>query len=184
MIRNLAILAICAPLVGACEQRVPRDESRKEGQGSLDSSAAVPAPLVQPGIDDPRPFIAHDENIQLGLPVHRRSAELRNPYERNARMIAMGAKLFVAYNCSDCHGADASGAMAPSLQDGRWHFGGSAGAVFQSVYEGRPDGMPAWGGRIADEQIWMLVAYVRSLSAGKDVTTENFSGKTVERTGH
>jgi hypothetical protein len=28
------------------------------------------------------------------------------------------------------------------------------------------------------------VTYVQSLSAGKDVTTENFTGKTVERTGH
>jgi mono/diheme cytochrome c family protein len=44
--------------------------------------------------------------------------------------------------------------------------------------------MPAWGGRIADDQIWRLVAYVRTLSAGKDVSTENFTGKTVERTGH
>jgi hypothetical protein len=30
----------------------------------------------------------------------------------------------------------------------------------------------------------MLVSYVKSLNGGKDVTTENFSGKTIERTGH
>jgi cytochrome c oxidase cbb3-type subunit 3 len=86
----------------------------------------------------------------------------------------------------DCHGMDGSGAMGPSLADGRWHFGGSPGEVFQSIYEGRPDGMPAWGGRIADDQIWRLVAYVRSLNADKSakVATENFTGEAVERMGH
>ena len=50
--------------------------------------------------------------------------------------------------------------------------------------EGQTDvGMPSWGGRITNDQIWMLTAYVRSLSS-KDLSTENFSGKTVERTGH
>jgi mono/diheme cytochrome c family protein len=44
--------------------------------------------------------------------------------------------------------------------------------------------MPAWGSLISPDQIWMLVSYVRSLEKNKDVTTENFVGKTVERTGH
>ena len=44
--------------------------------------------------------------------------------------------------------------------------------------------MPAWGGRIADDQIWRLVAYVQNLSKGHDVTTENFIGKTIARSGH
>ena len=73
--------------------------------------------------------------------------------------------------------------MGPSLQDNRWHFGGSAGEVFQSIYEGRPDGMPSWGGRISDEDIWRLVTYIRTLSKGKAVATENFTGRTVERSG-
>jgi Cytochrome c, mono- and diheme variants len=108
---------------------------------------------------------------------------IKNLYEGDKGAIATGAKLYVGYNCLDCHGADGSGAMGPSFQDGRWHFGGSPGDVFESIYEGRPDGMPAWGGRISNDQIWMLTAYVRSLSS-KDLSTENFTGKTVERTGH
>jgi cytochrome c oxidase cbb3-type subunit 3 len=95
----------------------------------------------------------------------------------------MGGKLFVDYNCIDCHGADGSGALAPSFQDGRWHFGGAPGEVFESIYQGRPDGMPAWGARISNDQIWMLTAYVRSL-ATQDLSTENYGGQTVERTGH
>lgn len=129
-------------------------------------------------------FVQHTEHIQPGLPLRSRFAALANPFEGDQRRTAEGAKLFIAYNCSDCHGAEGSGAMGPSLQDSRWHFGGSPAEIYESIYEGRPDGMPAWGGRIADDQIWRLVAYVRSLSSGHDVATENFTGHTVERSGH
>src|SRR5215213_5646029 len=137
-----------------------------------------------PAADSGGRFVAHPDHIQPGLALQRGPAAMRNPYEGSRRAVETGARLFVGYNCVDCHGADGAGAMGPSFQDGRWHFGGSAGEVFQSIYEGRPEGMPAWGGRIGDDQIWMLTAYVRSLSAGKNVATENFTGKTVERTGH
>ncbi|HVD62448.1 MAG TPA: c-type cytochrome [Gemmatimonadaceae bacterium] len=128
-------------------------------------------------------FVEHPENLPVGIPGSPRSLSLKNPLEGNASAIASGAKLYISYNCIDCHGADGSGAMAPAFADGRWHFGGSAGAVFESIYEGRPDGMPAWGGRIDNNEIWMLAAYVQSL-AKKDLSTDNFSGKTIERTGH
>jgi mono/diheme cytochrome c family protein len=130
------------------------------------------------------PFVQHPENIQPGMTLSRRFMAVTNPYDGNATRAAEGAKLFIAYNCLDCHGADGSGAMGPSLQDSRWHFGGSNAEVFESIYEGRPDGMPAWGGRISDADIWRLVTYARGLSKGHDVATENFTGKTIERTGH
>jgi len=128
-------------------------------------------------------FIEHSENLAPGFPSSIKPIEVKNPYEGDKQAIGTGGKLFIAYNCLDCHGAEGSGAMGPSFQDGRWHFGGSPGEVFESIYQGRPDGMPAWGGRITNDQIWMLTAYVRSLSS-KDLSTENFTGKTVERTGH
>ena len=129
-------------------------------------------------------FVQHPENIQPGISLHGGFAQLTNPFRGDAGKVKEGADLFVSYNCMDCHGADGSGAMGPSLADNRWHFGGSDGEVFQSIYEGRPEGMPAWGGRIADDQIWRLVAYVQSLGAGKDVATENFTGKTIQKMGH
>ncbi len=99
-------------------------------------------------------------------------------------LVAEGEKLFVAYNCADCHGAGGVGVMAPSLADGRWKFGGSLAEVERSITEGRPEGMPAWGKLIDARQVHALAAYVKSLEAGKDVTTENFTGALVERTGH
>ena len=128
-------------------------------------------------------LIAHAENLPAGFPSSGAPLDLKNPYEGNKQAIATGAKLFVAYNCIDCHGADGAGAMGPSFQDGRWHFGGTPGAVFESIYQGRPDGMPSWGGRISNDQIWLLTAYLRSLGSA-DISTDNFTGATVERTGH
>jgi len=128
-------------------------------------------------------FVEHSENLAAGFPSSIKPVAIKNPHEGDKNAIATGGKLFIAYNCLDCHGAEGSGAMGPSFQDGRWHFGGSPAEVFESIYQGRPDGMPAWGGRITNDQIWMLTAYVRSLSS-KDLSTENFTGKTVERTGH
>ena len=128
-------------------------------------------------------FVQHDENLPAGFPLGSAPLAVKNPYEGDKKAIGTGGQLFIAYNCLDCHGAEGSGAMGPSFQDGRWHFGGSPAEVFESIYQGRPDGMPSWGGRISNDQIWMLTAYVRSLSS-KDLSTENFTGKTVERTGH
>jgi cytochrome c oxidase cbb3-type subunit III len=133
---------------------------------------------------NPPSLIVHPENIQLGLPTSRPQVTLVNPREHDPRALNEGKELFVSYNCADCHGSEGSGDVGPSLQDDRWHFGGTVGDVYESIEEGRPDGMPAWGGRIPESQVWALVTYVRTLSAGKDVSTENFEGATVQRGGH
>jgi mono/diheme cytochrome c family protein len=95
-----------------------------------------------------------------------------------------GARLFIAYNCADCHGPDGVGLMAPSLQDGRWRFGGSEEEVYRSIYDGRPEGMPRWGRMIPADHVRQLAAYVRTLDDGKDVTTMNFTEQGVDRPGH
>jgi cytochrome c oxidase cbb3-type subunit 3 len=139
----------------------------------------------QPATNDQQAtFIQHPEHIQPGISLRGGFAQLTSPFQGDQGKVKEGASLFVSYNCMDCHGADGSGAMGPSLADGRWHFGGAAGEVFQSIYEGRPEGMPAWGGRIPDDQIWRLVAYVQSLGVGKDVSTESFTGKAIPKMGH
>ena len=173
MIRVGALVALVAAAGCGTESEAATIDSHVAGQARAESIAG-----------DSIRFVAHDENYAVGFPSNARPLALVNPYEHNARALRTGGELFIAFNCADCHGAGGSGSMAPSLADNRWHFGGTAPAVFESIYEGRPDGMPAWGGRISNDQIWMLVTYVRSLGTGKDLTTENFTGQTVERTGH
>lgn len=176
MISLLALLAAttsCTKGIDTADAREPDIVRRAAQQTQQPGAGGQQATLIQ-----------HPENIQPGISLHGGFAQLTNPFRGNPERIKDGAELFVSYNCMDCHGADGSGAMGPSLADNRWHFGGADGEVFQSIYEGRPDGMPAWGGRIPDDQIWRLVAYVQSLGAGKDVSTENFTGKTIQKMGH
>jgi cytochrome c oxidase cbb3-type subunit 3 len=49
--------------------------------------------------------------------------------------------------------------------DDQWIYGSDPRNIFETIVQGRPNGMPSFGGRIPDQSIWELVAYVRSLSA-------------------
>ena len=97
----------------------------------------------------------------------------RNPFAGDPKAIEAGRQLFASMNCDGCH-AGGEGWVAPSLNDGRWKYGGSDGAVFQSIYYGRPNGMPGWGELLAPQVIWQLVSYVRSLPQSKAVPTQSW----------
>ena len=84
-------------------------------------------------------------------------------YYDNAEAVTDGKKLYSAYNCSGCH-SNGGGGMAPALMDDQWIYGGRLEQIHQTIVEGRPNGMPSWGGKIPDEQIWQIAAYVRSMS--------------------
>ena len=169
-----------AAIIGALlDQGITRISRAQEA-----SRPTVPLPATPDTAQDlAARFVAHPEHLRPGL-MPPRGVVLRNPYAGNASAIATGAKLFISYNCADCHGADGSGAMGPSLADGRWHFGGDPGEIFESIYQGRPDGMPAWGSLISPDQVWMLAAYVKSLETNANPTTENFTGQAEARMGH
>jgi len=53
--------------------------------------------------------------------------------------------------------------MGPALIDNYWTYGSEPENIHETILRGRPNGMPAWEGRIPDFQVWQLVAYVRSL---------------------
>jgi cytochrome c oxidase cbb3-type subunit 3 len=91
------------------------------------------------------------------------SATVRSPYDANGWAVGEGKRLYQAYNCNGCH-SNGGGGMGPALMDETWLYGSEPGNVYASIVEGRPNGMPAFGGKIADQQIWQLVAYVRSMS--------------------
>ena len=99
--------------------------------------------------------------LQPGKPVPFQPAN--NPYEGQDEPIAEGKKLYNQYNCSGCHFAGGGG-IGPALMDDEWLYGSTSEHIFWSVVQGRPNGMPAFGGRIVDDQVWKIAAYVRSLS--------------------
>lgn len=87
-----------------------------------------------------------------------------DPYgQDNPVALADGRRLFVSYNCSGCHGGHAGGGMGPSLRDQDWIYGSTDAQIFNSIAEGRGKGMPAWGTKVPQDQIWKLVSYIKSL---------------------
>lgn len=91
------------------------------------------------------------------------TASAENPYAGDRRAIDDGERLYGWYNCGACHGALGGGGMGPPLRDPDWIYGGDAVSIFESIMEGRPEGMPTWQGKIPDDQAWRIVAYVQSL---------------------
>ncbi|NEU14529.1 c-type cytochrome [Methylobacterium sp. BTF04] len=89
--------------------------------------------------------------------------ERAKKYENDPDAIAYGKALFSAFNCSGCH-AGGGGGFGPALSDTKWIYGGSMENIVATLYEGRPNGMPPWRGKIPDEQMWQIAAYVKSLS--------------------
>jgi len=85
-----------------------------------------------------------------------------NELEKVAYDVNEGKRLFNLYNCSGCH-AHGGGGMGPPLMDDIWIYGSESANIFNTIVEGRPNGMPAWGRKIPRKQIWQLTGYVRSL---------------------
>jgi cytochrome c oxidase cbb3-type subunit 3 len=53
--------------------------------------------------------------------------------------------------------------MGPALMDDRWIYGGEINQIAATILQGRPNGMPSFRGRIPEEQVWQIAAYVRSM---------------------
>jgi cytochrome c oxidase cbb3-type subunit 3 len=114
--------------------------------------------------------VRYDQHVQAGGTAPRGASE-SNPLAGDETSAAEGKRLFSSMNCDGCHGGG-EGWVAPSLSDGRWRYGGSDAALFQSIYYGRPKGMPAYGGLLSAPIIWKLVTHLRSLPLPKAVPTQ------------
>lgn len=89
-------------------------------------------------------------------------ATIVNPLKDQPAAVAHGKALFAQMNCAGCHGYGLGGAMGPNLTDRYWRYGGTPGAIYQSIANGRPQGMPAWRKALPPSDIWSLVSYVQS----------------------
>ena len=138
---GLCALALIVPALAGCE----REERRFQ---TLPAKSAIVQPVrlttLQPGQSLP------------GRDGH-------GPYDENAWAIAEGERLYNQYNCVGCH-FHGGGGIGPPLMDAQWIYGSAPQAIHDTIVEGRPNGMPSYGGHVPDDQIWKIVAYVRTLS--------------------
>jgi cytochrome c oxidase cbb3-type subunit 3 len=145
---GLAAATIAALTIG-CER-----ESRRyqELPASANRETGVRLSSLEPGI------------AQVQAPVE-------SPYQNNAWGMGEGKRLFAAYNCAPCHGVNGGGAIGPPLIDDKWIYGAGPDQIYATISQGRPDGMPSFGGHITRQQIWQLVAYVEAMSGQVNVTS-------------
>jgi cytochrome c oxidase cbb3-type subunit 3 len=160
--RPLALIALGLLAVGACE-REERDYRPTPAAAARDQTISMSA-------------------LQAGGPSA--PAAVPNEYEESAYAVSEGQRLFRWYNCNGCH-ANGGGGMGPPLMDDSWIYGSAPANIVATILEGRPNGMPAFRGKIPDHQAMQLAAYVRSMSGllAKDVApgrTDHLSAKNPE----
>ena len=100
-------------------------------------------------------------SLRPGPPMPESSVQ--SAYEENAWAISEGQILYSSFNCKGCH-AMGGGGIGPPLMDDEWIYGSDPENIFATIVQGRPNGMPAFGGRVGAAEVWKLVAYVRSMS--------------------
>lgn len=161
---SCAFVALAALALGACNREERHDRGKPIGETV---AAGVSPDTIIPGGGPPPPL---DPRAAL--------------YDNNAPAISEGQQLFSQMNCVGCH-SHGGGGMGPALMDDEWRYGGRIDQIATTIAEGRPNGMPSWRGKLTDDQIWKLAAYVRSLSGlpSKDAVgsrSEGMSGPTPE----
>jgi cytochrome c oxidase cbb3-type subunit III len=96
-----------------------------------------------------------------GVPARPR---VKNPVAGDPEAVQRGMQYFNQMNCVGCHAPNGAGGMGPSLSNATFVYGGEPENIYLSILQGRPNGMPAWGGMLPDQVIWDIVAYIESIS--------------------
>lgn len=108
--------------------------------------------------------------MHLSMLAAEDSAQVQklNPYTGNAEAIQQGRTLYLQTGCSGCHGVGGGGGMGPALLDDEWKFGSDDNTLFKLIKGEVPQQtMPAaFGNVLKEEEIWKIIAYVRSLYSG------------------
>ena len=139
---SIGCLAVLLTMTSGCEREARRYQ---ELPASANRENAVRVGQLQPG-------------------ASQQAAEVRSPYQGNAWGMGEGKRLYAAYNCAPCHGVNGGGAIGPALIDDKWIYGAAADQIYATISQGRPNGMPSFGGHVTTQQIWQLVAYVQSMA--------------------
>jgi mono/diheme cytochrome c family protein len=90
-----------------------------------------------------------------------------NPYTGQAEAIQQGRTLWLQYGCSGCHGVGGGGGMAMPVIDETWKFGSDDETMYKLI-KGQiaAQTMPKIYNEMPDDDLWKIVAYVRSIYAG------------------
>ena len=94
--------------------------------------------------------------------VRAAHAPTANPHHGDAAAIAKGKETWDTI-CVACHTPEGTGLVGPSLVDPYWKYGHDDAALFETVSNGRPAGMPPWGAQLGADKIWKALAFLETL---------------------
>ena len=83
-------------------------------------------------------------------------------YSGDKEAIKEGKELF-ANTCAPCHNSNAKGGIGPNLTLTTLHFGSTRKDIYESIANGRPNGMPPFLQQIGSEKISKTIAFLESL---------------------
>lgn len=101
--------------------------------------------------------------LLLIVRAYGQDAEVRNAHT-TAADVAAGARIFRSH-CAECHGLKGEGGRGPTLQTGVFYHGGADADIFLNITDGI-SGTAMPGVFFSRDQVWQVVAFVRSLSSG------------------
>jgi cytochrome c oxidase cbb3-type subunit 3 len=160
---RLSVTLVVAYACGACQR--DSQDGRGGGAGNVQIPRGQRAVLQEAdttGLPSEGVLARVAIGDLAGIGNNTLDATVPSPYGGNMAAIKEGNDLFVQMNCAACHGYDLKGGMGPNLTDTYWRYGGSPANVYKSIFEGRPQGMPAWGRALSPDLIWKLAAYIES----------------------
>ncbi len=105
--------------------------------------------------------------VAIGLlsdPLAAQAQPAVNPHAGNGEAIRNGMGMYRA-RCADCHGMDARGVRGPDITQ-VWASGRTDEGLFRTLRDGvSGTEMPAVGPRISNDDVWRILAYLRTLAA-------------------
>ena len=155
----LLALPVAVSLALAC-QRGERPSGRALTPAAMPLGGRAAAP--ESGVDS---SASRGPGVRPGINASVLMGDATNPYAGRTDAIVTGRQLFTGMNCSGCHSGYAGGGMGPNLRDSIWIYGSTDADLYATIAEGRPNGMPAWGERLPKQQIWQIIAYLRTLGS-------------------
>jgi putative heme-binding domain-containing protein len=99
-----------------------------------------------------------------GVPVLQAQNATTNPLTGDASAINGGKNIYRG-RCAVCHGIDAKGYRGSDLTTGDWVHGGSDVQIFKTIQTGVTGTEMPGNVNMSEEEIWMVIAYLRTLSS-------------------
>ena len=83
-------------------------------------------------------------------------------YSGNSEAIKVGKDIFIS-TCAPCHKADATGGIGPNLTMAELKYGVTHKDIYESIANGRPNGMPPFLQQVGSDKISKVIAFLESL---------------------